>query len=411
MKRLANKRIVLGVTGSIAAYKSADLVRRLREQGAEVQVVLTRAGAEFITPLTLQALSGRAVRTQFLDAEAEAAMGHIALARWADLILVAPASADLIARLAQGRADDLLGALCLATAAPLAIAPAMNRQMWAHPATRANVSTLRERGVHVFGPAAGDQACGENGPGRMVEPADLVSKTAALFERGCLQGCRVMVTAGPTQEAIDPVRFIANRSSGRMGYALANAAEEAGAQVRLISGPVERPLHEGVERIETQTAQQMHDTVAQYINECDIFIAAAAVSDYRPRHEAGRKIKRDQHSMALELEPTPDILASVAALPQRPFVVGFAAETEELERNAHAKLEGKALDMIAANLVGLPGRGFDSDENAVTVLWRGGGRELGLTSKDKLARTLITIIAERYHAEGAVESTGSKARG
>lgn len=409
MKRLANKRIVLGVTGSVAAYKSADLVRRLREQGAVVQVVLTRAGAEFITPLTLQALSGRPVRTHLLDPAAEAAMGHIELARWADAILIAPASADFIARLVHGLADELLGALCLASDAPLAVAPAMNRQMWEHAATRANLDTLRRRGGHVFGPAAGGQACGETGPGRMLQPAELVAMTAALFETGRLQGRTVMVTAGPTQEPVDPVRYISNRSSGKMGYALANAAAEAGASVRLVSGPVTLPLHEGVERIEVRTAQQMHDAVMSRAADSDIFIGAAAVADYRPAREARHKLKRQGRAETLELEPTPDILGGVAALPRRPFLVGFAAETEALERNALAKLEGKSVDMVAANLVGVPGRGFDSDDNAVTVFWREGRRELPLSSKDRLARELITIIAERYDAEGTAEDTGPEA--
>ncbi len=395
---LANKNILLGVTGSIAAYKSADLVRRLRDAGATVEVVLTRAGAEFITPLTLQALSGRPVHTRHLDPDAEAAMGHIDLARWADLVLIAPASANIIAKLAQGIADDLLTTLVLASDAPLALAPAMNRVMWAHPATQDNIARLAGRGVHVFGPGSGDQACGETGPGRMLEPDELVALGGALFATGRLAGRRVLITAGPTREAIDPVRYLTNHSSGKMGYALANAAAEAGATVTLVSGPVDRPLHGAVRRIPVDSAQQMHDAVAAECTTADIFIAAAAVADYRPARVASGKLKKRDAVTQLELERTPDILAAVAAREGAPFLAGFAAETDDLEANARAKLRDKHLDLVVANLVGRPGSGFDSDDNKVTVFWSGGSEDFPLMPKARLARKLIDLIAERFAA-------------
>lgn len=404
--RLANKKILLGVSGSIAAYKAPDLVRRLRAEGAEVEVVLTRAGAEFITPLTLQAVSGRRVHTRHLDPEDEVVMGHIELARWADLVLIAPASANIIAKLTWGLADDLLSTLCLASTAPLALAlaPAMNRAMWDHAATRANVATLEQRGVCLFGPGSGDQACGEIGLGRMLEPEELVGLTAGLFASGRLQGLSVVVTAGPTREAIDPVRFLSNRSSGKMGYALANAAAEAGAQVTLISGPVEQPLVAGVRRIEVGSAEEMRRMVFDHAG-CDIFIAAAAVADYRPVSPSARKLKKQEAAAVIELERTPDIVAEVAALPAAPFTVGFAAETEDLAQNAQSKLRAKKLDMVVANLVGRQGAGFESDDNEVTLFWPGGRMELPRRSKQKLGRDIINIIAERYHAEGTAEDS------
>jgi phosphopantothenoylcysteine decarboxylase/phosphopantothenate--cysteine ligase len=402
--RLANKKILLGVSGSIAAYKTPDLVRRLRADGAEVEVVLTRAGAEFVTPLTLQAVSGRRVHMRHLDPEDELVMGHIELARWADLILVAPASANLIAKLAGGLADDLLSTLCLASTAPLALAPAMNRVMWEHPATRANVTTLERRGVRLFGPGNGDQACGEIGPGRMLEPEELVVLTAAVFQTGSMQGLSVVVTAGPTREAIDPVRFLSNRSSGKMGYALANAAAEAGARVTLISGPVELPLIDGVRRVEAVSAEEMRRRAHEHAG-CDIFIAAAAVADYRPVNPSARKLKKQGAAAVLELERTPDIVAEVAALPDAPFTVGFAAETEDLALHAEAKLRDKSLDMVVANLVGRDGIGFESDDNEVALFWPGGRRELPRASKQKLGRDIIQIIAERYHAEGSAQDS------
>jgi len=395
MSSLANKRIVLGVTGSIAAYKSAELVRRLRDAGARVRVVLTAGGAKFITPLTLQSLSGQPVQQHLLDADSEANFGHIELARWADVILIAPASANSIARLARGQADDLLTAVCLASTAPLVLAPAMNHRMWAHAATQDNVKTLLQRDVKLFGPAIGDQACGETGPGRMLEADALVSALAALFKPGTLSGSRVLISAGPTQEAIDPVRFIGNRSSGKMGFAMARAAQEAGAHVVLVSGPVALDTPEGVTRIDVRSAQQMHDVVLRQAVNADMFIATAAVADYRPKLAADEKIKKSRADLTLELVRNPDILAAVAALKPKPFTVGFAAETHDLEQNAQQKLLAKSLDMLAANQVG-PQQGFEQDNNALLVLWRGGRQELGLAPKEALARTLIELIAQRY---------------
>lgn len=387
-------RILLGVTGGIAAYKSPDLVRRLRERGAEVQVVMTRGAMQFVTPLTFQAVSGREVRESLWDATAEAAMGHIELARWADAILVAPATAEFLARLAQGRADDLLATLCVATSSPVHVAPAMNQQMWANPATQANIATLRARGVSVLGPASGEQACGETGEGRMLEPAELAALVMdSLSAARPLAGCKVVVTAGPTRERIDPVRYITNRSSGKMGYAVAQAAREAGAEVVLVSGPVSLPVPAGVTRVTVESAQQMHDAVHEAIRGADIYIGAAAVADYRPASVADQKIKKRTDTMTLELVRAPDILASVAALERRPFVVGFAAETQDVERNARSKLECKRLDMIAANQVG-DGVAFDRDDNALLLLWPGGREELPSCGKLELARQLVGRIAQ-----------------
>lgn len=407
LKRLANKRVVLGVSGSIAAYKSAELVRLLLDAGADVQVVMTRSAQAFITPLTLQTLSGRPVRTELMDIEAESTMGHIALARWADIILVAPASADFLARLVQGKADDLLAALCLASAAPVAVAPAMNRQMWASPATRDNIARLTERGVRILGPDSGSQACGEQGPGRMQEPDELVRGIALLFASGLLAGLQVVVTAGPTREPVDPVRYISNRSSGRMGFAIATAAAEAGASVTLISGPVSLATPDRVTRIDVETAEQLQQQVRARQHGCDIFIAAAAVADYRPLRVAGEKLKKDSAAMTLELERTADVLAGVAGAPpgQRPFCVGFAAETGDLLVNARDKLQRKQLDMIVANQVG-DDSGFDVDDNAVTVLWADGERDYPLQPKSKLARQLIKQIAERYYEKNSVKNPG-----
>ncbi len=394
MYSLANKHILLGVTGSIAAYKAAELVRRLREAGAEVRVVLSAGGAEFVTPLTFQALSGHPVHSELLDTEAEAAMGHIALARWADALVVAPASANFLARLAQGRADDLLSAIGLATEAPVAVAPAMNRQMWASAATQGNLATLRERGVHVFGPAAGDQACGETGPGRMLEAADIARHAAELFDTGVLAGRRVLVTAGPTREAIDPVRYLSNRSSGRMGYAVAQAAAEAGAHVTLISGPTALATPPRVERIDVRSAQDMHAAVMARAADADIFIATAAVADYRPAAPSAQKIKKAADTLSLKLVRNPDILAEVAMLEGGPFTVGFAAETEHLLEHARDKLARKGLDMIAANPVG-EDRGFEAEENALSVIDANGITELPRAAKPQLARRLIALVAER----------------
>jgi phosphopantothenoylcysteine decarboxylase / phosphopantothenate---cysteine ligase len=398
MATQAPTRILLGVTGGIAAYKSAELVRRLRDRGAEVQVVMTAGARQFVTPLTFQALSGRPVRTDLWDEAAEAAMGHIELARWADRVLIAPASADFLARLAHGLAGDLLTTLCLATDAPLSVAPAMNRLMWANAATQANVALLRSRGVAVLGPAEGDQACGETGPGRMLEAAEILD---ALTPQGAanrgLAGLKVLITAGPTRERIDPVRFITNRSSGKMGYAVAEAAHEAGAEVVLVSGPVNVATPPGVRRVDVETAEQMMNAVDERLADTDIFIAAAAVSDYRPVQCASEKIKKTSDSLTLALSRTTDILATVAARAPRPFVVGFAAETQNVERNALAKLEGKRLDMIAANQVG-DNLAFDCEDNAITVYWPGGKQDLGRGPKRQLAAALVSLIAERRAA-------------
>ena len=388
------KRIVLGVTGGIAAYKSADLVRRLRDQGAEVRVVMTRGAQAFVTPLTFQAVSGQPVHTELLDAGAEAGMGHIELARWADCILVAPATADFIARVAHGLADDLLTTICLATRAPLVLAPAMNRHMWAHPATRDNCTLLLERGVRLVGPASGSQACGDTGPGRMAEPADLV---AALFaEKPALLADRcVVVTAGPTYEDIDPVRFIGNRSSGRMGFAVAAAAAEAGARVRLIAGPSTLETPAGVERSDVRSAAEMRELAVAMALEADVFFGVAAVADYTPVAPAAQKIKKGDPSQSLELVSTADIVAEVAALPDGPFTVGFAAETEHLKAHALEKLSRKSLDMIAANRVGVDGSGFESEENEILLLSAGREIHLGSGSKMELARSLIREVANR----------------
>ncbi len=400
MTRLANNRILLAVSGSIAAYKAAELVRRLRDEGAEVRVVMTASAQAFVTPLTLQALSGNPVFCRHLDGASEAAMDHIALARWADVNVIAPATANRLARLAAGLADDLLGDICLASAAPLVLAPAMNRQMWAHPATQANVATLVQRGVILIGPDAGSQACGEVGEGRMSEVETIIERLADLLSgSGVLQGRHVLLTAGPTQEPIDPVRYISNRSSGRMGYALAAAAQAAGARVTLVSGPVAMAVPAGVDSVSVVTAGEMQQQVARFIDDVDIFIATAAVGDYRAAEVAAEKIKKGAEEWSLPLRRNADILAQVSMAAKRPFCVGFAAETTDLSRHAREKLVSKRLDMIAANEVGRPDRGFDSDQNALQLFWPGGGRTLALADKSSLARTLIDIIAERYHAQ------------
>jgi phosphopantothenoylcysteine decarboxylase / phosphopantothenate---cysteine ligase len=393
--RSSPRRILLGVTGGIAAYKAAELVRRLKERGAEVQVVMTDAACRFVTPLTFQALSGRPVRSSLWDEAAEAAMGHIELARWADLVLVAPASANFIARLAGGCADDLLTTLCLATAAPVWVAPAMNRLMWANPATQQNAATLGARNVRLLGPASGEQACGESGPGRMLEADELARAVFAADLAGPLAGLKVVISAGPTREPLDPVRFISNRSSGKMGYAVAAAARDAGADVTLVSGPVSLATPDGVRRIDVETAEQMYTAVHTAIASADIYIGAAAVADYTPARCAKDKIKKTSDCFELSLQKAPDILASVAALERRPFTIGFAAETTDVEKNARDKLARKHLDLIAANEVGAE-RAFDRDDNALLVLWPGGRRELALKSKAELAREFVALVAERY---------------
>jgi len=401
---MQGKRVLLGVTGGIAAYKSPDLVRRLREQGAEVQVVLTAGAREFVTPMTFQAVSGREVRSDLWDPEAEKAMSHIELARWADFVIIAPATADFLARLATGQADDLLTTLCLATDRPIAVAPAMNRLMWSNPATQANVATLKARGVHVWGPGEGDQACGETGAGRMLEPTQLAGfVSSAIAPTGPLAGKRVLLTAGPTRERIDPVRFISNCSSGKMGFAVTAAARDAGADVTIVAGPVALQTPPGVKRIDVESAADMLNAVLKYLDGVDIFIATAAVADYRPTKPAGSKIKKTSESMDLQMERTVDILATVAARIglARPFVVGFAAETDSVEQYARQKLLKKNLDMIAANEVGHD-KVFEKDDNALLVLWRDGSRELPHAPKVALARDLVELIAERYVERKAV---------
>lgn len=407
MSYLSGKQILLGITGGIAAYKSAELVRLLRKQGVEVRVVMTEGAQAFITPLTLQALSGQPVHTDMLDSGAEAAMGHIELARWADAVLIAPATADFIARLAQGRADDLLATVCLATDAPLAVAPAMNRVMWENPATRDNMTLLDRRNISIFGPGTGSQACGETGPGRMLEPEELLGSLENIFKFGSLAGCQVMITAGPTREPIDPVRFISNRSSGKMGYALAAAAREAGATVTLVSGPVSLPAPEGVNIVPVETAAEMYTAVVSQAGMMDIFIGAAAVADYRPVEVAEQKLKKSAETMQLALERNPDILTAVAALKTGPFTVGFAAETHDLEQNARGKLHSKGVDMIAANQVGM-GLGFDVDENALQVFWPAGETVLPQARKTKLARQLLDLIATHYHQQQNSETSFGK---
>ena len=389
--------ILLGVSGGIAAYKSADLVRRLRERGCTVQVVMTQAAQQFITPLTFQALSGRAVRTSMLDPAAEAAMGHIELARWADRILIAPASADIIARLAAGMADDLLTTLCLASPAPLAIAPAMNQQMWRAAAVQANLATLRSRGVDVFGPGEGEQACGDVGSGRMLEPLELAELLTDDRPDGLLAGLKVVLTAGPTREALDPVRFLTNRSSGKMGFALAAACQAAGAQVELIAGPVSQPTPIGVRRTNVETAAQMLEKCQASVGNANIFIATAAVADYRPSKMEDQKIKKTADEMVLQMEKNPDILATLSRKETHLFTVGFAAETNDLERYAREKMQRKNLDMICANKVG-DGFGFEVDDNALSVFWPGGQKNLGPMSKRTLAAELVELIATRYAA-------------
>lgn len=393
---LTDKHILLGISGGIAAYKIPDLVRRLREHGAVVQVVMTSAACEFITPLTLQAVSGQRVHTQLLDATAESAMSHITLARWADVVLVAPATADFLAKLTYGFADDLLSTLCLATTAPIVVAPAMNQQMWYAPATQENCQRLQQRGLKLIGPTVGSQACGEIGAGRMVEPTELVAQLRAVFTPQRLQGQRVLITAGPTRENLDAVRFISNRSSGKMGYALAHAAQNAGANVTLVSGPVALTPPWGVKTFSVYSAQMMLETVLAQIAETDIFIAAAAVADYRPIQQVSHKIKKQAPTLTISLERTTDILATVADLPTPPFTVGFAAETEAVVDYARDKLQRKKLAMIIANQVGIEGVGFESDENAAVVVWAEGELELPRCAKSLLAEQLLEIISQRF---------------
>ena len=398
MHRLTNRHILIGITGGIAAYKAAELTRLFKGVGAEVRVVLTDAGAEFITPLTLQALSGNPVHQSLLDPEAEQGMGHIELARWADLIIVAPATADFMARFSSGMANDLLTTLCLATDAPIALAPAMNQAMWRDPRTQQNLEALLTQGVNIFGPGSGEQACGDTGPGRMLEPTQIMQACADLIAAGPLEGKRVVITAGPTREALDPVRFISNHSSGKMGYALAEAAAKAGAAVTLISGPVALATPKGVQRVSVESAQEMLDASLIAASAADIFIGAAAVADYRPVMVADQKIKKGaEEVMEILLTKNPDIIATIATLEPRPFMVGFAAETENVIAYARSKLERKGLDLVIANDVSQSDIGFNSDQNEVVVVGAGGEIAMPRASKAALAENLIALIAEQIN--------------
>lgn len=398
MHRLQNKRVVLGIGGGIAAYKSAELVRAFKKQGAQVHVVMTKSAQEFITPLTLQALSGNPVHTDLLDPATEAAMGHIELARWADIILIAPATADLLARLAQGQANDLLTALVLAADSPIAVAPAMNQAMWRDAATQSNLQQLQSRGFLVFGPASGEQACGDMGLGRMEEPLQLAQATAEQFAWQSLSGKHVVVTAGPTREDIDPVRYISNHSSGKMGFAIAQAAADAGAKVTLISGPVHLATPDRVQRVNVNTALEMLTACEQHMP-CDVFIAAAAVADYRPAEIASHKMKKDPNNadgLTLHLIRNPDILSTIAHRTDRPFSVGFAAETQALLDYASGKLKAKNLDLIVANDVSNHAIGFNSEDNAITIIDKNQQQTVfAQTSKSKIAQQLIQFIAQR----------------
>ena len=399
MQRLTNKQVVLGISGGIAAYKSAELTRLLKGAGADVRVVMTPSATEFITPLTLQALSGNPVHQHLLDTEAEAAMGHIELAKWADLILIAPASANLMARLTAGQGDDLLTTICLATEAPICLAPAMNQAMWKDSGTQENAEKLLSRGIKLFGPGVGEQACGDTGPGRMLEPEEIVQETANQFETGSLTGKTLFITAGPTREAMDPVRYISNHSSGKMGYAIAEAAAEAGASVKLISGPVNIKAPERTQLIKVESAEEMLSASLEGLENCDIFIAAAAVADYRPTAVAEHKIKKGtEEIMELHLVKNPDIVATVAGSSPKPYTVGFAAETKDVLNYARGKLKRKGLDLIIANDVSRSDIGFNSDENAVTVISQQDTLELPQASKRQLAGSLIELIAAQYKA-------------
>jgi phosphopantothenoylcysteine decarboxylase/phosphopantothenate--cysteine ligase len=393
---LHNKRILLGVTGGIAVYKTVELLRLLKKGGALVRVVMTEGAKAFVTPLTFQVLSGERVRDTLFDNDAEAAMGHIELARWADMIVIAPASANVIASLSHGFAETLLTTLCLATTAPIYLCPAMNKHMWAHPATRANIALLAKRGVHMIGPESGEQACGDVGLGRMSTPEAILEKISAASKVGKLVGQTVLITAGPTQEAIDPVRYITNHSSGKMGYALASAAQKEGAQVVLVSGPTALEKPEKVSCIDVISANDMLDAVMKAVPKVDIFIACAAVSDFQSVDIAAHKIKKSAEGLTLQLNKTPDILRHVSSLPAPPFIVGFAAETDSLENNAIKKLKEKNCDMVVANQVGQQDIGFNSDENEVSVFTKAGIKNFSKESKSQLGSKLITYIASMY---------------
>ncbi|WP_372377680.1 bifunctional phosphopantothenoylcysteine decarboxylase/phosphopantothenate--cysteine ligase CoaBC [Vibrio natriegens] len=397
MQTLAGKKILLGISGGIAAYKCAELTRRLIERGAQVRVVMTKAAQEFITPLTMQAVSGHPVSDSLFDPAAEASMGHIELAKWADLVLLAPATADLIARLSAGMGNDLLTTLVLATDSPVSVSPAMNQQMYSNVATQENIATLARRGMHIWGPGAGEQACGDVGPGRMLEPMQLVHLCEQFFQPKVLEGKSVLITAGPTREAIDPVRYISNHSSGKMGFSLANAAVQLGARVTLVSGPVNLTTPAGVERINVASAQEMYDAVMSHATSHDAFISCAAVADYRPEDIASQKLKKtaDNDQMVIKMVKNPDIVASVAAITdKRPFTVGFAAETNDVETYARGKLVKKNLNMICANDVSVEGQGFNSNDNAITLFWPEGELALALESKEALSFKIL----EKMHA-------------
>jgi len=392
------KNVVLGISGGIAAYKAADLARRLCGAGMQVRVIMTSSATQFISPLTLSGLTGAEVLSTWLEGERSNVMPHIDLARWADLILVAPASANFIARLAHGFADDLLAATCLAATVPVAVAPAMNHAMWHNFRTQENVQRLRQQGVLIWGPEAGSQACGEEGPGRMVEPELLLARVQARTTSDSLRGIRCLVSAGPTREPIDPVRFISNRSSGKMGFAIADAASRAGASVTLVTGPVSLPTPPGVrERIDVVTGEEMLRAVLAHVETTDIFVAVAAVADYRPVEVARNKLKKSEQELELHFEKTPDIVTAVTGLNKAPFTVGFAAESENLRENGLLKRRSKKLDMIAVNRVGHGDTGFDSDMNELLVMWEGGGKSLPRTTKTEIAGSLVELIARRYH--------------
>lgn len=397
MQSLRARRVLLGVTAGIAAYKAVELARLLVKDGAEVQVAMTRSAAEFVGPMTFQAITGRPVRDRLFDPQHEAAMGHIELARWADAIVIAPATADFLARLAAGIADDLLTTLCLASDAALLVAPAMNQAMWRHSATQDNVARLASRGLTILGPDQGEQACGDTGPGRMLEPTAIAQALRDELTDGRLRGRRVLLTAGPTREALDPVRYLGNRSSGKMGFALAAAAASRGAEVELISGPVTLPTPDGVRRTDVVSALQMREAVMAAVPGTDVFIACAAVADFRPASVAGQKIKKTRETLTLELVRNPDILSEVAALPNRPMCVGFAAETNDVASYAEQKRRAKGLDMIAANEVS-DSQGFEQDDNALLVLWEGGEQALPMQSKQRLAGQLIDLITDHLNA-------------
>ncbi len=400
MSELNLKRILLIISGGIAAYKMPEYIRRIKERGAEVKVVLTSGGKAFITPLTLQAVSGEPVAEDLLDPNAEAAMGHIEFAKWADLVVVAPASADMLATMRAGLAHNLASTLLLATPAPVVVCPAMNQQMYAHPATKENLNVLKARGVDVWGPAIGEQACGDVGAGRMIEPSEMVERTLSAFKASnkLLAGKTLTITAGPTREAIDPVRYISNHSSGKMGFAIAQAAAELGAKVNLIAGPVSLSTPTGANRVDVKSAQEMHSAALELAQQSDIFIACAAVADYRPEVCAQQKIKKNDDDMTITMVKNPDIVADVASLTKkRPFVIGFAAETQEVEKYALGKLTKKNLDMICANDVSVSNQGFNSDDNALKIYWNGGSKDLPLNSKKQLSYDLLDVVIQQLN--------------